>query len=844
MCLVKDEDNDMHPKTTFQENQTHLTLFDDEGGTLFDDALGADGEDFFEEEELFVEEDRAQKPYLEVGTRFVRKYIIKRFLGQGALGIAYVAEEIGSKNQVVIKEFFPKGMAKRKGDSTVALSEEATLKELQSYEKMKKLFEEEAQNIVTINQVPHKNVAGFVSLEQNVNNTIYYLMPYSEGEEMGDYLKRLKAEGKSLSQKEIMALIEPVLNGLSHIHHYGVYHKDIKPANIYIRKDDEPMLIDFGASVTSAHLLTPAYAPIEQVNRNVSEYGAYTDLYAVGVMMYEMVCGHKPPKSKLRAEVISRGERDPYVPLLESREYSKSFDKHFLGAIDHVLKLAYAERPQTAKIFKEELRGDLARKRRERIVGWSLLVVTMLGILSFLAYDKFRAKYAYLIVPHSDKARLFVDNRFLLPEADKRFKVLLGQHIVEIKNQEPYLSNVVSVELKREDEQKRIANSLIKREVPIEIRAEDGEVALVKMDGTFVGKTPYYSKIYYESLDKNYRFVLEKEGYESSQTLVVRYKDLMKKEKNLFHLALRKREGEVEIKSPVGFKVKVNGVLLKDESGHIALTPLHFKRPPGVYRVYLYASAREKGVKVYKPILRQIEVKDKQKILFPQLKAQKSERYLRLQKKLQERSSVKKVSTPLAKKILVEPKRPSLAKAYRGVRFAKTEVTYDELVRFLNDTKLSDRELKKYFSLSANGVAKYIKREKRGYFVYAGYENYPVVYISWYGAKAYIKWLNDKTGLEYRLPTQEEWQEVAQLEQGGVVTTSLSEVKSKRANLLGIYDLYGNVAEWSEDDFGEFSKVVLGGSFKTGRAFFSPSMINSMNAHSSKNSDIGFRLVR
>jgi len=206
MFLVKDEDNDMHPKATFEENQTHLTLFDDEGGTLFDDALGADGEDFFEEEELFVEEDRAQKPYLEVGTRFVRKYIIKRFLGQGALGIAYVAEEIGSKNQVVIKEFFPKGMAKRKGDSTVALSEEATLKELQSYEKMKKIFEEEAQNIVTINQVPHKNVAGFVSLEQNVNNTIYYLMPYSEGEEMGDYLKRLKAEGKSLSQKEIMGL--------------------------------------------------------------------------------------------------------------------------------------------------------------------------------------------------------------------------------------------------------------------------------------------------------------------------------------------------------------------------------------------------------------------------------------------------------------------------------------------------------------------------------------------------------------------------------------------------------------------------------------------------------------
>jgi len=238
--------------------------------------------------------------YLEVGTLFVGKYVIKKVLGRGALGIAYIAEEVGSKNLVVIKEFFPKGVAQRKADSTVALSEEATQKELQSYENMKKLFEEEAQNIVRINQVPHKNIAGFISLERDVNNTIYYLMPYSEGEEMGDYLKRVKEEGKVLSQKEIMELIEPILDGLSHIHKYGVYHKDIKPANIYIRKDDEPMLIDFGASVTSAHLLTPAYAPIEQVNRNISEYGAYTDLYALGVMMYEMVMGYKPPKSKLR----------------------------------------------------------------------------------------------------------------------------------------------------------------------------------------------------------------------------------------------------------------------------------------------------------------------------------------------------------------------------------------------------------------------------------------------------------------------------------------------------------------------------------------------------------------
>ena len=832
---------------SFIDDQTQLTMFDEMGNTLFDEEVI----EFDIDPESFVKE-KSQLPYLVEGTTFVRKYTIKKFLGQGAMGIAYVAEEEGSYNKVVIKEFFPKGIVKRESDSTVALDENATIHQINSYNKMKKVFEEEAQNIVTINSVPHKNVAGFVSLERDINNTIYYLMPYSEGEELGDYLNRLKEKNHIFSQKEILKLIEPILNGLTHIHHYGIYHKDIKPANIFIRKDDEPLLIDFGASVTSAHLMTPSYAPIEQIKCISSEYGAYTDLYAVGVMMYEMIVGSKPIKSKLRAEAVARGERDPYQPLINKRELKRGFDGYFLKAIDHVLALSYRERPQSAKLFKEELKGDLKRKKRNKIVLFTTLGLILFGGLGYKLYEEKREKFAYLIVPNSENAQILVDNKRIKVGEDGRYRTPLGKHLVEVKNPLGYLPTITEIVLEKEHQQNRVQNPLIKEAVLFEVRTKNNLIAEVIINNKFVGNTPYRGKVYFDKsgkgLNKEYSIMVKKEGYADSKKEIFQYKELMGKDTTVINLGLRKEEGEVKIKSPVGFKVKVNGKLIKDKNGRIELTPLSFKRPPGVYKVLLYSSKREKQLKVYEHIVRTVTVKDRETTNFPQLKAVKSKRYLLAKKQEKERSEQKSSLKSKEKALLNRAKLPILGVKYNGIQFAKTEVTYDELVRFLNSAKLSTKVLNRYFKIHSNTISKHIKKEiKEGkvhYFVYKGYENYPVVQISWYGAKAYIDWLNKQTNSNYRLPTQEEWKEVANLEETPITDRVLNPVKTKQANRLGLYDIFGNVAEWGEDDFGEFSKVTLGGSYKTFPEYLSPTMRGGMNAHSNKNIDIGFRLVR
>jgi hypothetical protein len=514
--------------------------------------------------------------------------------------------------------------------------------------------------------------------------------------------------------------------------------------------------------------------------------------------------------------------------------------------------LAYTARPQTAKLFKEELKGDLKRKKRHKLIVLSLLVVGVLSAFSYTLYEKQREKYGYLIVPNNEQTQVVVDSRRVKADKENRYPILLGKHFIEINNGSSYLSSTHEIEFKEEEEQHRIENLLIKKQIIFEVRTKNNLVSQVEINGEFVGNTPYLGKLFYDKahggLEKKYKILLKKEGYENSTEKQLLYKELIKDKSYKINVELRKKEGFIEIKSPVGFKIKVNGRLVKNKDGEIELTPITLKRIPGKYTIYLYSSKREligkNRLKIYKPILKEIIVTDKDTILFPQVKAEKSPKYL-MAKEHENKKNSKRES--LTKEVLKTPKEPKMSHEVNGVSFAKTEVTYDELVRFLNASSLSTNELKRYFHLGTNSIAKYIKKESidgiNRYFIYKGYEQYPVVQISWHGAKAYIAWLNEQTNASYRLPTQSEWIRIANFEPNSLNST-LSAVAKKTANSLGIFDVYGNVAEWSEDKFGDYSRIILGGSFNTLETYLNSSMQNNMNESSSKNSDLGFRLVQ
>jgi serine/threonine protein kinase len=282
-------------------------------------------------------------------------YRIERVLGEGGFGITYLAMDLKLEMRVVIKEYFPTELAVR-GEHSQIHSRSHTR---EIYQRGLARFKEEAKILAKFN---HPSIVRILSFFE-ANHTAYFVMEYEEGIDLAQYLQK---KG-TLSQEEVLSIMMPILEGLKEIHAHHYLHRDIKPGNILIRKNRSPVLIDFGASkqviaevsrsVTS--MLTEGYAPLEQYSTDLKQQGPWTDLYAVGAVIYRMITGEVPPSAQTRSYQLLQEGNDPYRPLLELRP--PGFDENFLRAVDRALALKARERPQNVQEFQADIAGELVR---------------------------------------------------------------------------------------------------------------------------------------------------------------------------------------------------------------------------------------------------------------------------------------------------------------------------------------------------------------------------------------------------------------------------------------------------------------------------------------------------
>ena len=159
------------------------------------------------------------------------------------------------------------------------------------------------------------------------------------------------------SQARLEALLLPLLDGLQSVHATGVLHRDLKPENILLRDDGSPVLIDFGAargelgshSRSMLNVLTAGYAPVEQYSQKGNQ-GPWSDIYALGGVVYRALTGHKPP------DAVDRLGQDPLQPL--ENLITQGFDANFLRAVDWALRVPIAERPQSVADWRRALTGQ------------------------------------------------------------------------------------------------------------------------------------------------------------------------------------------------------------------------------------------------------------------------------------------------------------------------------------------------------------------------------------------------------------------------------------------------------------------------------------------------------
>src|SRR5579863_1945865 len=283
---------------------------------------------------------------LPVGLK-IAGYRIESTLGHGGFALTYRAR--GDSSIVAIKEYMPLGIAIRASERTVRVSgaDKSTIFDwgLQS-------FLNEAKTLAKFN---HRNLIRIITSGKG-NGTAYIIMEFVDGPGFSTVMaNQLGRPG----QEELMNLAMPLIQGLKQVHAGGVIHRDIKPDNILIRKEDSsPVLLDFGSaryaigSKTRAltEIVSHGYSPFEQYQQS-SEQGPWTDIYALAAVLHHSITGKAPPPAPDRLNAHLNGTEDPLPALVDAAkgDYSDSF----LRAIDYGLNILEKDRPQTLEQWEQ-----------------------------------------------------------------------------------------------------------------------------------------------------------------------------------------------------------------------------------------------------------------------------------------------------------------------------------------------------------------------------------------------------------------------------------------------------------------------------------------------------------
>jgi serine/threonine-protein kinase len=253
------------------------------------------------------------------------KYRLVRFLGEGGMGTVWLAHNEALGSAVALKVL---------RDDVDVPDQDAR-------------FEREARAAAFIE---HPAIVRVLDFGRAENNRPFIVMQYLEGESLLALLQRLGP----LPPAEAVRLLLPIVDALSHAHEKGVVHRDLKPGNIFLCDDGSAKVLDFGMSkLTTAESLTqagytlgtPEYmAPEQCIGGNVEPR---TDIYALGVLIYEALMGELPITAANRRDLLDLHQRQ--VPLsMRKRRPDLDVPEALDDIVMRCLKKRVQDRPKSA----------------------------------------------------------------------------------------------------------------------------------------------------------------------------------------------------------------------------------------------------------------------------------------------------------------------------------------------------------------------------------------------------------------------------------------------------------------------------------------------------------------
>jgi len=317
------------------------------------------------------------------GTLFAERYEIIEELGKGGMGNVYRVEDTRTKEEIALKLIKP---------------------EIASDKKTIERFRNE---LITARKIRHKNVCGMYDLGE-YEGACFITMEYVPGEDLKSLIRRVR-----LDIGTVISIGKQICEGLAEAHRLGVVHRDLKPSNVMIDKEGDARIMDFGIAqsietkgITERGVMigTPEYMSPEQAE--VREVDQRSDIYSLGVILYEMTTGKVPFEGETAFSIALKHKNEmPREPKklnaqipddlsrLILRCMDKEKDKRYQSASELFSELIEIEKsiPTTERVvsrLKHKTKRITATRRKRLIIYCAVGLLSILIILGGLYFLK------------------------------------------------------------------------------------------------------------------------------------------------------------------------------------------------------------------------------------------------------------------------------------------------------------------------------------------------------------------------------------------------------------------------------------------------------------------------
>lgn len=279
-------------------------------------------------------------------------YRIVKKIASGGFSIVYLAyDEDG--NAVAIKEYLPSTLALRTAGELVPI---IASENLPTFRIGLKCFFEEGRALA---RIAHPNVVRVLNFFR-ANETVYMVMAYESGLSLQEHILRRRDRGEKplVSEHFIRKMFGEVMHGVREVHANKLLHLDLKPANIYLRADGTPILLDFGAARQTLKadvpklypMYTPGFAAPELYVKN-PVLGPWTDIYSIGASIFACMVG-APPQPADQRQATDRMES--HFAKLEA-----IYTPQLIQVIRWSLMIDPLARPQSVFALQKALREEV-----------------------------------------------------------------------------------------------------------------------------------------------------------------------------------------------------------------------------------------------------------------------------------------------------------------------------------------------------------------------------------------------------------------------------------------------------------------------------------------------------